>query len=404
MSDILFADGRRYSREWLDTHDAEAQAILARHKGTNPLCLCQQNGIPMHIRELHLTHRFYLARMPRTGPSHAPHCPAYEPIHGKADQEARDNGLIEELADGRWALKVGVGFGVRDNSAWPPPEAHPAELPQMIENRVNPLGLLAILQILWERAELHHWHPKMMGRRRYKQVQARLVEAAEQIVIRGFPLSHRLYIPEPFRKEEATEIEARRLETLARLGRSANGQRRRYLVLGQLREVQKNADIAVIKLAHVSNSLRLHLPVNTWNRLAKRWQCEMNEGEEGADKLVFGLFLVDGHAGSTLKCRAAAMMVTTTHFIPVFRPPERALAYGLVESGRHFIKMLPLDGRPSENGASFLLTDTGNGALPLYITDREPPDASATDEWYWHTQEQELWPPLPAARSRSVQH
>ncbi len=397
MSDILFADGRRYSRDWLETNKAEAQQVLRAHKNTYPLCLCQKDGVAMHIRQLSVSRKRYLARMPGTGPLHRPDCPSYEPIHGKAEQQAIEDGAIDELADGRVVFKLDIGFGIRDNAASPPVERQPpAELPQMVQDPDRRLGMLAMIQFLWEQAELHHWHPKMQGRRRYKQVYDRLVSAAERILVKGFPLLQRIFIPEPFYKDRASEIAMRRLEKLSRLGRSRNGKRRRFLVMGQIRSMRQNADVVRLHLAHVSDDVSVVIPRSTWERLCKRWGVEIPDPD--SDMHLWGLFLIDTQHNGTLHSRTAAMMQTTAQYIPVFRPAEISLAYGLVDSERRFIKMLALDGRPSE-GPAFLLTDTGEKAVPLYIAEGLP-EGEASGEWYWHTDRQDMWPALPVPRHR----
>ena len=116
------------------------------------------------------------------------------------------------------------------------------------------------------------------------------------------------------------------------------------------------------------------------------------------DMHLWGLFLIDTQHNGTLHSRTAAMMQTTAQYIPVFRPAEISLAYGLVDSERRFIKMLALDGRPSE-GPAFLLTDTGEKAVPLYIAEGLP-EGEASGEWYWHTDRQDMWPALPVPRHR----
>ena len=397
MSDILFADGKRYSREWLENHEDQAQRILRAHKNTYPKCLCRSDGIPMHIRELSLTHTLYLARMPGTGPRHHVDCPSYEPVHGPAEKEAVEQGLIDELADGRIVFKLDVGFGIRDNAAEPPPARQPAEYPQMVGTTPMRLGLLAMIQFLWEQAELHHWHPRMQGRRRYKQVYERLLSAAGRIWVKGFALDHRLYIPEPFHKDRATEISVRRLETLSRLGRGASGKRRRFLVLAQIRGYKQNADVVRLRMAHVGDDMSIQLPKSTWERLCRRWGVAVPD--EDSDMHLWGLFLIDAFQNHVLLSRAAALMQTTAQYIPVFGGSETALAYGLVDSERRFIKMLAFDGRPTGNGPAFVLTDVTDEPYPLYITGEGMPETGSTDEWYWHTDREDIWPPLPAPKT-----
>lgn len=395
MTEILFGDGKRYSRDWLDSHPDQAQQVLRRYKQTYPLCLCKGEGIPLHIRELSSTGTLYLARMPGSGPRHAVGCPSYEPIHGPAEAEALEAGSIKMLADGRVVFALDASLDVREQAGAQLPRAPAAELPQAVSAAKPRLGLFALLQYLWGQAELHHWHPKMAERRRYRQVYQRLCLAADSILVKGFALRYRLFLPEPFNPKKAAAIDADRIDRISRMARGANGRRRRFLALGRLRGVTTHGGLTRITLGHLSDNLVIHVDAKLWKRLCRRWDIEDLGGEEN-DLLVWGLFLIDRYQQGVMKASAAALLQTTEQYIPVYRPAEVALAYALIENQRRFIKMLSLDGRPSEGQPAFLLTDVGETPMPLYITDDPtPPDTRAADEWYWHVSKEPSWPPLP---------
>ena len=73
---IEFPQLGSYSREWLEEHPEQAQELLAQCKGRYPLCKCREPGLPLYIAR---RNRLYLARVPNSGPQHAPCCPSYEP-------------------------------------------------------------------------------------------------------------------------------------------------------------------------------------------------------------------------------------------------------------------------------------------------------------------------------------
>ena len=394
---IKFADGTVHARDWIERGGDEAQALLRRNKETYPLCLCTRAGVPMCIRAMRSTGKHYLARMPGTGPSHAVSCPSYEVIHGKAEADAIEDGSIVMLPDGRVMFKLDVGFGIRDNAAVPGVRPDPSVLPQAVQQPPARLGLFALLQVMWEQAELHHWHPKMAGKRHYGLVYRLLMDVAEHLIVKGFPLSYRLFMPEPFHRKRAEEIHLKRLERLSHLSRGSHGERRRFLVLGQIRRAKGNTDAVRLWLSHLGDDLKIQVATSMWERICKRWDVKLDqETQEGVH--VWGLFLIDEIQGGIMLSRAGAILQTTTHFIPTFRLPEVGLAYGLVDSGRRFIKRLVLDGRPVQSEPAFVLTDTAE-PFPLYIVEQGIPDAGSSEaEWYWHTDRQAMWPPLPMPR------
>jgi len=320
-------------------------------------------------------------------------------VHGKAEADALKDGAIVMLPDGRVVFKLDVGFGIRDNAAAPGVRPDPSPLPQAVQEQPMRLGLFALLQVMWEQAELHHWHPKMTGKRGYGLAYRLLMEVADQLVVKGFPLSYRLFMPEPFDRDRADEIRLQRLERISHLSRGSHGERRRFLVLGQIRKVSGNVDTIRILLAHLGDELKIQVAKTMWERICKRWNVEFSEeSQEGV--YVWAMFLIDEIQNGIMLSRAAAVMQTTRHYILAFRLSEVGLAYGLVDSGRRFIKRLVLDGRPVQSEPAFVLTDTVE-AYPLYIVSEGLPGGSVGDqEWYWHTDRQAMWPPLPMPRTK----
>jgi hypothetical protein len=58
------------------------------------------------------------------------------------------------------------------------------------------LSMRGLLHVLWDRAELTHWHPKMAGKRSWFVVRRALLEAAASCKAKQEALPHVLFVPE----------------------------------------------------------------------------------------------------------------------------------------------------------------------------------------------------------------
>lgn len=395
--EILFSDGERFKREWLESHPERANEILRRYKGSYPLCLCQQDGIPLHIRELTSTGTLYLARMPNTGIAHAAFCPSYEPSHGEGEKRAVEGRAIEYLPDGRIVFNLDSSLDPR-GSTQTPHELDPGKLPQGAKLHKSRLGLIALLQVLWEQSELHHWRPGMLGRRRYRQVYNLLMAASHNVIVKGRPLYERLFIPEPFIAENSENISYDRQERVAQLSRGSDGKPRRFFVSGRVRDVVLGADVVEVHLAHLPGTAAVSVPRKVWRSLTRRWRLEETICSED-ESVLWGIFVVDRITDGRFRANEAALQLLTEHFIPVYRTQEIAITYALVDSGRSFVKLLPFDVNPDSGHAAFHLTDTGHTPVKLFLVNGDTPVDGAEGEWYWNFERDECWPALPRPRA-----
>lgn len=250
MSSVLieFPGLGTFTREWIEEHVEQAQTLLAQCKGRTPICRCRLPGLPLYIAQ---RTRYYLARVPNSGPQHAPCCPSYEPDRAECGWGIYSPSALNECGDGRVAVKLGVPLLIRGDRAGVTPTG-----PQQIGTERtfrDTMELPGLLHLLWERTEFNRWNPRMRNRRHYRQIYKYLLEAADSVQVRRQPLTRHLYIPEPYEPDQALEIEARRQRAFRELSRTAGGIPLRILVFGRVRSIVELDEELGIRLAHLPN-------------------------------------------------------------------------------------------------------------------------------------------------------
>lgn len=400
--EIQFPDGERRSRAWLDDNPEKAQPLLAHCQGRYPLCLCRSPGQPLYVA---MRSRYYLARLPNTGPAHAPQCPSYEPDPNQCGRGIYSTRAMEDRTDGRMHVKLGVPLMIRGpSSGITAPNPSPTALERGVRETLELRGLL---HLLWDRAEFNRWHPAMQSRRRYRQVRKYIWEAAENIAVRRKTLTRHLYIPEPFRPEHALEIEARRQRAWRERSQTSSGLPLRILVLGRVRAIVETEQITGLRLAHLRNELILRADQACLMRLKQLSEFAWIDWPTlNPEFHLIVLLTLQRTARGNWKVDAATAMVCTEDYIPVLSIEEAILAKRLVSEQRSFIKPLPYDGTEIRY-PNFLLTDCGTQALPLEIIVDNEAEAVARHQriaeymnekrvhWLWDLQNGALPPALP---------
>src|SRR4051812_32250046 len=85
--------------------DLHARLAEAHPRQERPSCLCRDGGVPMYVARVGA--RFFLKRMPLTGPQHDPACESYEPppeLSGRG--EVAGSAIEENAEDGITRLKL----------------------------------------------------------------------------------------------------------------------------------------------------------------------------------------------------------------------------------------------------------------------------------------------------------
>ena len=248
----------------LATDDPQLQDALARVYETpeRPRCLCVPGGVEMYVAH----HRgFVVKRMPATGGRHHPACPSFEfeaqqsglgELIGEAVLE-REPGRVELRVDFAWTHTTG-----RSVARGEPQEVGEIGAPS------RRMSLRALMHYLFERAGFHRWSPAMEGRRNQGVLRKYLMEAAQEITVKGVALADRLFVPEPFSEAGRMDAARRRREKLSVLN-SLEGRAPMALLLGEYKSSERCSAGRRIWVRHLPD-MPLLVSDKTWSRLERR--------------------------------------------------------------------------------------------------------------------------------------
>lgn len=392
-------DAQRFSIKGrvLGEGDPQLQDALAGVYETpeRPRCLCVQGGIEMYVAR----HRqFVVKRMPETGNRHAPACPSYEP-------EARQSGLGELLGEAVLEREPGkvelrVDFPWTRTTGRSVARGEPHEVTEVAPAR-HRMSLRALMHFLFERAGFNRWTPAMQGKRNQGVLQKYLLEAAEDVSVKGVPLSQRLYVPEPFNEPTQAEAAQRRRDKLAVL-RPTEGHSPLAVVIGEFKTSEASALGRRVWIRHMPDAPLL-TSAKTWLRIERAFAplFEAGDADTGFKVRLMMAALVGARREHTYEIEAASSMLTSEHWIPVEGVHELPLVHALVEQRRRFIKPLRYDARSAGGFPNALLLDCGAAPVPLHVVsafltpkERMAKDAAIRNTgpvWVWATDQ-----PLPA--------
>lgn len=347
----------------LTEDDPQLQDALAQVYETpeRPRCLCMPGGVEMYVAR----HRqFVVKRMPDTGNLHAPVCPSYEPealqsglgeLLGEAVLE-REPGKVELRVDFPWTRTTGRSVT----------RAEPQEVAE-VANVHRRMSLRALMHFLFERAGFNRWSPAMQGKRNQGVLHKYLLEAAEDVSVKGVPLRERLYVPQPF--NEATKIDAaqRRRVKLAVL-QPRDGRKPLAVLIGEFKASETTALGRRVWIRHMPDAPLL-ATAKTWERIERVYAplFEARDADTGVKARLMMAALVGARREQTYEIEAASLMLTSEQWIPVEGIHELPLVHALVEQRRRFIKPLRYDAKSAAGFANALLLDTGAAVVPLHV-------------------------------------
>lgn len=372
MSDdvqIRFAGEEEVSKDWLDGNTADGQALLEAHRGTYPVCLCRPGEtLPLYIAK---KQHFYLARMPGTGTKHAPDCPFFEPPEAWTGRSVYRVGTIDEEETGGVRVRLADGVGVVGAStASVSPPADPPPVGEDKPKKRGKLALRGLLHLLWEEAGLNRWSPRMEGKRNYYVLAKYLGQAMEKVELKGQVLREFVYMPEPFRREEADAIERRAQQRLYRLLMDRGGRRKRMLCLGLVKRIDEDDGGGFVRLAHAPAGLNLWLDdlVLAKFQLKRFPQLEGPEELLGEDRHLAVAMLIEREesSGVNVVTKVDGMWVDK-RMLPFEHDMELRLLDLLVADRRHFQRALRYDAARDEVYPDVLLLDAGEAPLPMYV-------------------------------------
>lgn len=282
-----------------DVQNTEAQQALAlsHSQGERPLCRCRQDGqqVELQIRKVH--GRYYLARLPRDGLSHAPECRSF----GVAESAPRLSPVVSRQ-DG--TELVHIGFPMERRESRKSSGATPGGTTAASRTARESLDMEAVLHHLWHASGLAG---TATAKTPWQEIKWPLIRAAEKIYLgTNLRMSERLFIPDRFDKEHIDE----QLQVCERYLRKITGNDVKHVRFGLLL-----APVASIKLSkHDYRVVFRHMPgFGFWFKRENGQQfCDQYAvGIERIDQgdLAIALFTTETKASGNIHLREGAMLV-----------------------------------------------------------------------------------------------
>ena len=372
--------------------DPQLQEALAQVHDTleRPRCLCMPGGVEMYVAR----HRqFLVKRMPDSASAHHPGCPSYEP-------ESQQSGLGElvgeavlESEPGRVELRVDFPWTRVIGQSVPRGEAQDVAEVGVPRRRMS---LRALMHFLFERSGFNRWSPAMAGKRNQGVLRKYLLEAAEEITVKGVPLAERLYIPEPFSENSKVEAAQRRREKLAVL-RPRDGQTPLAIVIGEYKISEATAQGHRVWIRHMPDAPLL-IAGRAWERIERVFAplFEARDADIGHSVRLVIAALICARREYTYEIDSVSLMLTSEQWIPIEGVHELPLVDALVAQQRRFVKPLRYDAHSASPFPNALLLDAGPSPVPLHVLSRfmNPKERAAKEKaiarageiaWVWST-------------------
>jgi len=330
---------------------AAAHAVRAR-----PMCLRTAGGVAMYIARM-APERYIVKRMPDTGMLHAPSCPSYLPPEALSGLGQVLGGAIEESVDtGLTVLRLGFRMARNERPAQRTTAASGGQVGSARADGTR-LTLRAVLHYLWQEAGLTTWSPGMTGKRNWRVVSWHLRQAARGKLIRGKPLTARLFVPEPFNAEHKAELAARRLSAWAparRAGRASPF----MIVVGEVKAIEHARFGHNLMIKHLPDAPFM-LRRDLHRRILPRFSTELDLWQmvEPGHLIVIATFSLG--PGGVPTVEELSLTMTDEHWLPYESLAEKLLLDAATRQRRRFTKSLRFNLDESAPMASVVFTDTG---------------------------------------------
>ncbi|MFY2610527.1 DUF1173 family protein [Achromobacter ruhlandii] len=350
----------------LDSPDSQAALERAQQAKVRPKCLCRAGGIDMYISKA--GDAYIVKRMPGTGRAHAMECDSYEPPEGLSGRSLLEGGAIRENADdGVTHLKFDFSLSKKGAGVSPTPSAGAATT---VEADPKRLSLAATLDFLLEEAQFNRWTPAMDGRRNWAVFRKYLRQAATTTASKAGNLGDVLYMPEPFRAEEAQAIVARRDAALAPITAAGQAGRRMMILVAEVKEITTARYGFKIVVRHAPD-FHFMLSEDLHKKLSKAFgpELQMWDAEASSHLICIATFSVSPNGYATI--HAVALRLLSPQWLSIRSGYERRLLSDIVAT-RKFHQGLRYTLSDNVPYATVTLMDLAE-PVPLYL---ELPNAS----------------------------
>ena len=348
-------------------------AMLARaHASHSPaLCLCRSDReLPLYVTRRRSG--FVLARWPRSGAQHNISCDHYDaPDDLTGLGQVQGNAVKDDPETGDVYLKL--AFPLKRGAARSAPAVITNDTPALKHNG-RKLSMRGLLHILWNKAELTHWYPRMAGKRNWFIVRRELLEAAENCFAKGAALGPRVFVPETFRLDDRTGIVARRHGVLAPARLSPDTL---MIVVGEVKTIGQSRYGETIGLKHLAD-WPLYMDTDTAKRFHRRFAAEEDLWRSSAEDdghLILAASFSLRQSGSA-EMFDIALMPVTREWLPYENTTERELLRVAVTERRSFVKGMRVDLEASRPIANITLTDTAPQAIAVHLAADDETEAA----------------------------
>lgn len=367
---------------------------------SGPLCLCRQPGLPMYIARI--GDQYVVKRMPLSGRDHDPACPSYE-MEGDLSGLGAVLGSAIQLdpASGLAALKVGFSLSKVGSRSAPTVGAGNDD---SVAGDTTRLSLRSVLHYLWHEAELTHWTGWWANKRHWWHVRRHLIEAAQQMKVKGGQLAEILIVPETFRLADKVAIEQRRAVALAPAQPPRTGPRKLMIAVGEVKEVTPARAGHKLVIKHLPGFVFL-LDDGLHRRLETRFGNELALWSANDDTHLIAIVTFGLSAAGVAIVEQMALMVVARNWVPFESVYEKALVDVLAQVKEQSVKALRFNLAPDVPIACAMFQQRER-PVALYVV---PPTADgdyeeklseliasqpSTDAWIWRPADGEM-PPLP---------
>lgn len=385
----------------VDEADERFETLLrkAYEEGVRPVCLCKTTGVPMYVSRT--GEALYLKRMPLSGGSHSPECDRFEvPASISGKSELLGQAIIESDSDNVAIVKL--GFPIMSGTSRAAPTRSSLEA-SSVKATPTRLTMRALLDYLWDEAELNLLAPAFVGRRYWGHVQKFLRNAAVGKSTSKIAFENLLYIPEVFTVERKEEIAASR----RRLLDASTQDKHKMVIIGSMKALEDTRLGGKLSILHAPG-FPLFLDVGLYKKVKNRFrnETELWGSLDGTHLMVISTFLAtDSGVG---KIEELAVMNVTAEWIPFSNLVEYELLDILAKTKRRFVRSMHYNLENKVPLAFGILLDAGEDGTPMFICPGDATEAEVAayqsiieetgiPSWFWHTHQP--MPPLPVARS-----
>lgn len=358
-------DGQRFAvgGRVFDADDERLQQALAgaHDSPSRPRCLCVPDGVEMYVA----FHRQYLVkRMPDTGDQHHPSCPSFDPGPASSGLGELVGEAVVQIDPTR--VELHLDFPLVRMAGRAKAQGDDEETPAVMRPKRR-MSLRALTHFLFERAGFNRWSPAMAGKRNQAVLHKYLMQAADDLLVKGEPLARQLYVPEAFSEGRKTELAERRRAKLAVL--HPQGERQpMVVVIGEYKASEAAVTGQRIWIRHMPDAPLL-VDAKTWRRLQRSFAAlfEAFDADGGHGLRLVLAALIRARREHTYEIEMADLMLVSEEWIPLEGVHEAPLIRTLVAKGRRFIKPLRYDARTAAGFANVMLLDAGPEAVALHV-------------------------------------